>query len=181
MDYAKYCNTCANWSTTSKCIDYTMSYPVVDYSEYANNFDKFRDKYPYLTIETYCKAFSSETFGDKCKGQFGTLEYETINFNRDQYLEKYVVNAHESAFWYDVGAELGIGFKKDGSKLIIRPFVNAWMYSGGAVWRCLEVGLSVTKVTFIPKSSIDESVDVSLPDSIVRGNGTNETISYSHE
>lgn len=159
-----------------------MSYAVVDYSQYANNFDNFRDKYPNVIIETYCKAYSAETFGDQCKGQFGPLQFETINFNRTQYLNKYVANAHSSAFWYDVGAELGIGFKKDGNQLIIRPFVNAWIYSGGAVWRCLAVGLSVTKVTFVPKSGINESVlDIFLLDSIIRGSDANETIIYSHE
>lgn len=159
-----------------------MSYPVVDFIKYAKSFDQFRNEYPYLVIETYCKAFSGSTFGDQCKGQFGSLEFETINFNRTQYLNKYIVESHKSGFGYDVGAEIGIGFKRDGTTLIIRPFVNGWIYSAGAYNRCLDIGLSVTKVTFIPKSQQStEIISVSLFDFLMHNIGTNKQFEYSHE
>lgn len=149
MRYNWYRSLGANWSSTTSDSDFSMSYPVIrDYTVYANSLDKFIEKYPYMIVETDGKAISMSTFGDVGKGKFGPLRFETINFNHSNYMNKYIVADHDSGFGYHVGAEIGIGLKYDGNKLILRPFTNGWIQSDGYAWRYLEFGLSVSSVTF---------------------------------
>lgn len=141
----------ANWSTTSKYSDYSTTYPVLEYTEYAPNMDKFIEMYPTFSVETSCRAKSDSTFGDVGKGHCGTTQFETIHFNSKEFKRKYLVLSHSNHFAYDVGAEIGIQIKKDDKKLYLQPFINGWIYSAGAYWRSLELALSATKITFHPK------------------------------
>ena len=125
-----------------------MPYPLVDYSEYAISIDEFIEKYPLVTIETTGQAYSPDTFGDQGTGHFGSVNFETMYFNNKEYYRKYFVFARGSAFWWNTGAEIGIGFKTKGTKLYLQCFINGWIYSAGAISRKLEFGLRVSKITF---------------------------------
>lgn len=151
MRYYAGQNIGANWSTTERYSDYSMQYPVVEYTNYTANIDQFIEKYPTVTIETDGRAVSKSTFGDVGRGHFGSLTFETINFKNDKYFNKYIVSSHLNHFTFDVGVEIGVGFKFDGKILYLRPFINGWIYSVGAYWRYLEFSLSVTQVTFNPE------------------------------
>lgn len=129
-----------------------MHYPVVTYTEYAPTLEQFIERYPYVTIETTGRAYSEETFGDVGKDHFGTLTFETMHFMNKEYHDLTIVSAYLNHFTFDVGVEIGVGFKNDGYKLFIRPFCNGWIYSVGATWRSLDFGLGVTSITFHPKS-----------------------------
>lgn len=142
----------ANWSTTAKFNDYSTTYPVVEYTEYAPNIEKFIEMFPTFTIETSGEAKSGSAFGDVGTGHFGTVQFETIHFNNKDFNLKHMVYAHKNHFTFDVGAEIGINIKKDDKKLYLQPFINGWIYSVGAYWRELRLGLSVTKITFHPKN-----------------------------
>lgn len=177
IKYNYFQHICARCSPTERCSDYTMTYPVLDLFKYAETFDEFRDEYPFLVIDTYCQALSGSTFGDQCKGKSGPLEFETINFNRAQYLNKYIVSSHESDDGYEVGAEIGIGFKSFGSTLFIQTFVNGWIYEAGAYKSCLDIGLGISRLAFIPKS---QPMEVSLLNSTARIIGKNQQFEYVH-
>lgn len=148
MRYYEFQKIGANWSTTARFSDYSMSYPVVDYTKYAHSLDEFLDKYRYVKIETNGRAVSWSTFGDVGKGHFGTLTFETILFNHTEYYNKVIVNAHLDNSAFNVGVEIGLGFKVKGNRLYLRPFINGWIYSGGMNWRYLDFGLEVTSITF---------------------------------
>ncbi|XP_031629199.1 uncharacterized protein LOC116344682 [Contarinia nasturtii] len=110
--------------------DYSKSYAVVDYSHYANNFDEFREKYPFLTIETTGKAESESTFGNPGRGKFGTLTFDTRKFDSSEYHNEILVVAHDSKLSsYGVRVEIGIGFKKNDNELYLRPFIHGYFYS----------------------------------------------------
>lgn len=141
----------ANWSTTAKFSDYSTTYPIVEYTDFAPNIEKFIEKYPTFTVETSGEASSGSTFGDVGRGQFGTLQFETLHFNSKDFNRRHIVFAHKNHFTFDVGAEIGIGLKKDDKKLYLQPFINGWIYSVGAYWRDLHLALAVTKITFHPK------------------------------
>lgn len=145
----------ANWSTTERASDKSMSYPVVDYTKYASSIEEFIGRFPYVTIETDGEAISESTFGDMGRGQFGSLTFETILFNNRPYMNKYMVYAHLSSDGFNVGAEIGIGFRNEGNKLYLRPFTNGWMHSVGYEWRYLTFGLSVSSITFHPNEGSD--------------------------
>jgi len=117
------------------------------------------EQYPTMTIETSGDAVSMSTFGRICKNHFGTRLLETNDFrlNKDYYNE-WLCGDHEYNGNYDVGVEIGIGFKVDGNKLIMRPFVNGWMRSAGAYKRSIEYYLEVTSITFHPKPENNYSV-----------------------
>lgn len=153
LNYYQFWTLSANWSSTERHSDYSMSYPVVKYTDYALSLDEFIEKYPTFTAETTGKAVSESTFGDVGKGHFGTLLFETILFKNSNYYYKHIVTAHKNAFSYDVGVEIGLGCKNDGKILYLRPFINGWINSVGAYTRTLEFGLGVTKITFYPKQS----------------------------
>lgn len=154
MQYSHFCRICANWSKTERCQDYSIPYPVVTYTDYADSIDKFIEKYPTFTVETTGRAISGSTFGEPCKNNFGTLTFETINFVYPNFYTVYLCQDHDYNGNYDVGVEIGLGCKNAENKLYLRPFINGWMYSAGAYSRCLDFGLSVTSITFNPKSQI---------------------------
>lgn len=141
----------ANWSTTERYSDWSTFYPVVEYTNYTANIDQFIAKYPTVTIETEGGAVSESTFGDVGQGKFGSLTFETIHFNNDDYFDNKIVASYLNHFTFDVGVEIGVGFKKTGNTLYVRPFVNGWIYSVGAYWRYLNFYLKVTSITFNPK------------------------------
>lgn len=153
MKYWQFWNLGANWSTTARHSDYSTEYPVVDYTTYAANFEQFRDKYPFVIIETTGQARADCCFGNPGAGHFGPLEYETIYFNHSGWNNKYAVYAHKNDAGFDVGAEIGFGFRKVGNLLYLRPFINGWINSVGYPWRTLQFGLGATSITFHPSKS----------------------------
>lgn len=151
MKYNWFWKISANWSTTSRKSDWSMQYAVVRYTEYAPSLEEFIEEYPYTTIEQCNQARSAETFGDMGTGCH-TFEIETMLFNNADYHNKHIIEHHSNHFTYDVGVEIGVGVKNEGNILYVRPFTNGWIYSVGAKWRALDFGLSVSSVTFQPKT-----------------------------
>lgn len=153
LKYSWFWCISSNWSTTSKKSDWSTQYPVVtDFTNYAPTIERFIEEYPYVTIQTSGKAVSDSTFGDVGAGRFGELTFETIHFNSADYHDLPIVTSHKSHFTFNVGVNIGVGFKTEGYKLFLRPYTNGWIYSVGARWRELEFGLGVTSITFHPKS-----------------------------
>lgn len=151
MRYTRHQRLCASWSKTVRYSD-AKSYPVVaDYTKYAATIDDFIERYPIVTIETSGEAQSGSTFGTVCRTNFGSNTFETINFNNRNNYNEYICNNHEWNGNFNVGVEIGVGFKIDGIKLYLTAFINGWMYSAGAYERCLDFGLDVTSITFNPK------------------------------
>lgn len=157
MSYNWFWRIGANWSTTSKKSDRSVEYPVVRYTEYASSLEKFAEKYPYFTVETYGRAESQETFGAPCNGHFGTRRFETINFilSNGTYRDLSICSSHLNHSAFDVGVEIGLGVKYDAEKLYLRPQCNGWIYSVGMKWRYLNFGLGVTSITFHPRSDLN--------------------------
>lgn len=155
MKYRWFQKICANWSSTEKSSYWSTQYPVVRYTEYAPSIEEFIAKYPHTTIEQCSEARSPETFGDIGTGCH-PFEFETRHFNNDKYYNKQIVGTTSNHFTFDVGVEVGVGLKKDGLMLYIRPYTNGWIYSVGSSSRCLQFGLSVTKVTFQSQSYEDQ-------------------------
>ncbi len=155
VNYSKYWSMWANWSTTESYTDENISYyAVVDYTNYAKTFDEFIKKYPFVTIETSVQAVSKSTFGDVGKGNFGTLYYNTKNFNNNKYSKKYecIVCASDlSLFAYSISVTIGLKFFKLDNKLYLNPFIAGILHSDGAYTRYLDFGLTVNTITFNPK------------------------------
>ncbi|CAH0558090.1 unnamed protein product [Brassicogethes aeneus] len=141
----------ANWSTTERQTENTPSYKVVNYRDYAHSISEFMDLYPLISFETSGQAYSPETVGDVGSGHFGTLTFETVNFNKTPYTV-YALTCSKNAFWWDVGVYIGFELKIVGEYFVVTPYMNAWIYSGGAVWRYLHFGLAVSNITFLPKN-----------------------------
>lgn len=161
LRYTKHCRICSSWSWPERFSDYSKSYPVVpDFTKYASTIDEFILEYPLVTIETSGEAVSGSTFGRICTASFGTVTFETIDFNNRNYYNENMCANHDYNGNYDVGVEIGIGFKIDGNKLYIRPFMNGWMVSVGWYERCLDFGLDVTSITFHPKSEKEYFVNL---------------------
>ncbi|TGZ37113.1 hypothetical protein DBV15_05812 [Temnothorax longispinosus] len=152
VNYNNYRSMVANWSKRRQYNNYSSLYLVVDWFDYADTFDKFRDKYPSVTIETNGKAISTSTFGDVGKGKFGTLHFDTITFNNDDIRKINIVDAYDSRkVKYNIYVKIGLGFKRLGSKLYLIPFIDGALYSVGAYKRYLDFGLDVSIITFNPK------------------------------
>lgn len=62
------------------------------------------------------------------KGHFGTVQFETIHFNSTDFNRRHIVYAHKNHFTFDVGAEIGIGLKKDNKKLYLQPFIISKLF-----------------------------------------------------
>lgn len=88
-----------------------------------------------------------------------TLTYETRDFLNAQYIDRHPVNTYLNGWrnggHFDVGADVGFGFRSENNILYVRPFINGWVYKSGAYWSCLEFGLSASKITFNPKHPND--------------------------
>ncbi len=154
VNYYKYWNMWANWSTVVGHSDYSSSYLVVDYINYAETFDKFVEKYPNFTLETNGKAVSESTFGDVGKEKFGTLYFDTITFNNNDIKYINLVDDGDSKYFsYNIIVKIGLGFKKIGSKLYLYPFIDGYLRSIGTYTRYLEFGLTVNTITFNPKTN----------------------------
>lgn len=80
-----------------------------------------------------------------------------MHFTNNSY-SVYAVNNVGNAFWWDVGVYIGFSFQIQNEYLVISPFINAWVYSAGHVWRCFSVKLLATNVTFMP----DEKTSVNV-------------------
>lgn len=150
IDYSKWRKLGVNWSTTLKENDWDTKYTVLDYTLYADTFDKFIQKYPYFTIETSGQAVAECCIGDVGNGQFGTKTYSTFNF-KDIRENKYLVASWKNHAYWEVWVNIGLGFQKKDGKLHVFPFYDCGIYGAGASWRYLNFGLSVGVITFYPK------------------------------
>lgn len=153
MDYSDSAGYCVAWSGKEVYKDYSHYYPVVTFTKYADSLHDFIEKYPWVTIETSGYAYSEETFGDVGAGKFGTQKYRTSDFEHTDYFERFLVNVHGDTFWWTGAMSIGFGFKYDGNTLYLRPFIDGWLYSGGAIWRCLNYALNAPSITFHPEKS----------------------------
>lgn len=158
MRYSRFIKICANWSTTARDSDFSKEYELLKYTDYADRMKDFIKKYPYVTIEGTCKAKSDRwnDWEDDCSGALWT--FETINFIKNQYTNSHVFERHGNEFGWDLGAQIGFGFKVKEDYLYLRPFMNGWIYKAGAYWSCLEYGLSATRITFHPEGSSTKSI-----------------------
>lgn len=82
--------------------------------------------------------------------------------NSHDFNRKYLVNANTNDGPFYVGAEIGIGLKKIGTKLYLQPFINSWIYSVGGTWRYLTVGFGVRKITFNPAENTRKPLEVEI-------------------
>lgn len=121
------------------------------YTDYTDRFQDFIKRYPYVTIEASCLAESDLWANPDCSATLWT--FETIEFSKNQYTNKYLVSAHQNDLGWDVGAEIGFGFKNNDGTLYLRPFYNGWVYKAGAWWSCLKFGLAANKITFHPEDN----------------------------
>lgn len=147
MRFNSFWKICANWSTTSRKSDST-EYAVLKYTHYTDRLEDFIRKYPTVTIEANCKTKSDCLDDQYCSETLWT--YETQNFINTEYKNEYLVNAWKNGFGWDVGSEIGFGFKVKDDTLMLRPFINGWIYKAGAYWSCLDFGLGAYKITFNP-------------------------------
>lgn len=156
MAYNNFWKLCANWSTTSRKSDYSTSYPVVTYTKYASTIDEFIAKYPFVSIEATFQATSDCLNSDEQVPYHSqTLTFETRDFLKTQYMNRYAVNTHNNGYGFDVGAEVGFGFRNENNVLYVRPFINGWVYKCCAPWSCLKFGLGASSITFNPKHPND--------------------------
>lgn len=120
------------------------------YPDYVDRLKDFIGKYPYVTIEATCRAESDLWDNPDCSKY--SWEFETQNFNHQgEYFNKYLVSSWKNGAGWDVGAEVGFGFKVKDDTLYLRPFINGWVYKAGAPWACLNFGLAAYRITFQPK------------------------------
>lgn len=128
------------------------------YTDYVDRFKDFVKKYPTVTIEAICRAESDLWDNPDCSNRSWT--FETMNFNMasNQYFNKYLVTKSGNGFGWDLGAEIGFGFKIKDDTLYLRPFVNGWLYKCCAPWSCLDLGLGAYKITFNPDDGLTKSV-----------------------
>lgn len=144
---------CANWSTTMSKSDYSTEYELVKYTDYVDRFKDFVKKYPTVTIEATCRADSDLWDNPDCSKYY--WEFETMNFGKttNEYTNQDLVTPWKNGFMFDVGAQIGFGFKIKDDTLYLRPYVNGWVYKAGAGWSCLDFGLGAYKITFNPEGS----------------------------
>jgi len=150
INYSKYCQIWANWSSTAVFND-TKPYLLFDYKNYASDWNSFEELYPNISVNTNGEAISTATFGDVGKGKFGLLHFDSETFNnaneKIRYL--YMVNSHDSKnFGYAIDTQIGLGFQMQGTKLYLVTTIYGSLQSIGAYTRYLDFGLSVGDVTF---------------------------------
>lgn len=150
IDYKVWGEVASTSSNVHKETDYDTSYTVLDYTKYADTFDRFADKYPCFTIVTDGRAESDETFGNVGRRKFGIKMFPT-NYFRESRNNIYVVNDSMDKPFFTVWARIGVGFQKKEANLYVFPFYNVGMNSFGAYYRYLYYGLTVGKITFYPK------------------------------
>lgn len=151
IGYSDKHGKCVNWSYKDVYKDYSHYYQVLTYTDYADSIDNFIAKYPTVTIQTSGYAYSDETIGDVGSGKFGSLTFQTTDFKHTDYFERFMVKTYDDAFWWNIEIMIGIGFKHEENKFYIRPFIDGWIYSGGAVMRCNNYALNVDYITFNPE------------------------------
>lgn len=140
------------WSSKSSAAKCSMPYPTVQYTDYATSFDAFNRIYPYVRIEQCNKAVCWSIFGDIGTG-CRHYDFETINFNNTQYRYEHIISTRDNSGPWDVAVEIGPYFKKDGNTLQLRLCCDGFILSGGAYWRTLDFGLSVSSITFMTEDN----------------------------
>lgn len=179
IDYSVWVRSCANWSTTNKHSDWNTDYTVLDYTKYADMFDRFVEKYPYFTIVTDGCAESESTFGNPGAGKFGIKRFPTHNFD-DRRENKYLVDSYMNDAFFGVWAKIGVGFQRKDGKLYVFPFYDVGIYSAGAYTRCLDYGLIVRTITFHPTE--DNEIVINIDHSVmISSANTSEAALYSYD
>lgn len=153
MNYNEFWRIRANNGNSKKHIDYSKSYTIVNFTEYANSFYEFIEKYPKFVIDTVGEAKSKSTFGDASEGCFGPLTFETINFDCNGFYNEYAVHKIQSKSFYTVGVKIGFGFKRGKDLMYFRPFIHGWIYNEDTNLITLSFGLGVASIIFLPKST----------------------------
>lgn len=160
MRYSKFWHCTASWSWTCRGSNYQPEYDVVTWTEYADSFKHFKDKYPYVTIDASCKAESDLWSNPDCSRKL--WEFETINFIKNEYTNQYLVTQNEFNTGYNVGLDIGFGFKIKNDTLYLRPFYNAWLYKAGMYESYLDYGLAVYSITFHTADSYKRNTEEAM-------------------
>lgn len=125
-----------------------MQYPVVKYTDYAQNFFEFQQKYPVVRIQQCNQAISPETFGNKSTG-CGNYDFETINFNNDRFYFQPIIYSKDSDSGYKVAVNIGVQFRKDANTLHLQLCSEGFIIGDGAYLRNLDFGLSASSIEFL--------------------------------
>lgn len=125
--------------------------------------EKFREIYPYISIDVYSKAICKAIFGNIGKGN-ETRNYDILALNNEDYRDEFVIQENDDkVLAYDVGVEMGFRFKTKARQFFMQCFVSGWIYSIGDYWREVDYGLSVDTLTFhAKKKKTDIMKDVVL-------------------
>ncbi|KAK0159631.1 hypothetical protein PV327_010725 [Microctonus hyperodae] len=115
VDYDNFVQLSGSWGYEKDYTDNSSVYSLFDYTDHANSFTEFINKYPTVTISTSGKAISESTFGDVGRNKFGKLNYPTTNFAvKDHVHHVDIVNSYLSKLLtYYIRVNIGIGFKRE--------------------------------------------------------------------
>ncbi|KAK0072899.1 hypothetical protein PV325_010633 [Microctonus aethiopoides] len=148
INFHRTVNMEASWSGSVTDDKLLPKLFVLDYTEYADTFEEFREKYPMFRLDAYCKATSESIFGEK--EDPGTQHHSTNDFALEVngYHEEFLhIRTHK---WGAYGVEVifKIGFLKKGTNLFLIPYMYGQISSDGAYNRNLEIGLHINTITF---------------------------------
>lgn len=123
---------------------------VLEYTQYAPSFEKFNEKYPFVTVYTSGVAISNDTFGDVGKNKFGKLYFATKNFIAEKsgyYLD--IVNAFDMKVdKYEAKVKISLGFKQQDHFLFLIPRISGKLENFDQELRSLEFGFALSRIEF---------------------------------
>ncbi|KAK0079550.1 hypothetical protein PV325_001086 [Microctonus aethiopoides] len=153
VNYNNFVQLSGSWGAEEVHTENSTVNLLLNYIDYANSFSEFNEKYPTVTISTSGKAISESTFGDVGRNKFGELNYPTSNFAAEHRVHHVdIINSNLSkCLTYYVRVNIGIGFKKEDTKLFLIPYINGILRSHGNYERYLDIGFSIDTITFNPR------------------------------
>lgn len=153
VNYDSFRQLSGSWGSEEDYTDNSTVKLLLNYTDYANSFSEFNEKYPTVTISTSGEAISESTFGDVGKNKFGELNYPTSNFAaKHPVYHVDIINSYSSrCLTYYVRVNIGIGFKKEDVQLFVVPYINGILLSHGNYKRYLDIGFGITTITFNPR------------------------------
>ncbi|KAK0076676.1 hypothetical protein PV325_005021 [Microctonus aethiopoides] len=128
----------------------TSTVYVSTYSNYAQSFEKFNERYPFFTIYTNGAAVSYDTFGDVGKNKFGKLYFATKNFiaEKDVYYLDFVDAFDKKVDEYEVKVKISLGFKRHHDFLFLIPRISGKLENFDQEPRSLQFGFALGRIEF---------------------------------
>lgn len=154
LSYSRHCH--ASIWTQQSCLDYSITYPLLNFTDYASSLDDFIKEYPLVVIETSGEAVTPD--GRQCADSFGKVTFSTKHFDNVEYDDQYICDYEPGLVLYGYFIQIGVGFTNDGRTLFMRPFINGQITT--LTEKSLDYGLNVTCVTFHPKVYGEYSVQL---------------------